>query len=63
MPYAFRGALWYQRESNALDAFRYRQFLPALIRSWRTAAKDEFPFLVVQLPNHGVIPQQPAAAR
>jgi sialate O-acetylesterase len=60
MPYAFHGALWYQGESNALDAFRYRQFLPALIQSWRTAAKNEFPFLVVQLPNHGAIPQEPA---
>ena len=35
MPYNFRGALWYQGESNALDAFRYRAFLPALIESWR----------------------------
>lgn len=60
MPYAFRGALWYQGESNALDAFRYRQFLPALIQSWRRVAKNEFPFLVVQLPNHGAIPRQPA---
>lgn len=59
MPYAFRGALWYQGESNALDAFRYRQFLPAMIQSWRTTAKDEFPFLIVQLPNHGAIPQEP----
>jgi hypothetical protein len=59
MPYAFRGALWYQGESNALDAFRYRQFLPTLIQSWRTAAKNEFPFLIVQLPNHGAIPQEP----
>ncbi len=60
MPYAFRGALWYQGESNALDAFRYRQFLPALIESWRTAARDEFPFLIVQLPNHGATPQEPS---
>jgi sialate O-acetylesterase len=59
MPYAFRGAIWYQGESNALDAFRYRQFLPALIQSWRTSAKNEFPFLIVQLPNHGAVPQQP----
>ena len=60
MPYAFRGALWYQGESNALDAFRYRQFLPALIQSWRASAKNEFPFLIVQLPNHGAIPTEPS---
>jgi sialate O-acetylesterase len=60
MPFNFRGALWYQGESNALDAFRYRAFLPALIGSWRKTANATFPFLIVQLPNHGVIPKEPS---
>jgi sialate O-acetylesterase len=59
MPYDFRGVLWYQGESNALNAFRYRAFLPALIESWRKTANAPFPFLIVQLPNHGAIPKEP----
>src|SRR5215469_5922607 len=59
MPYAFRGTIWYQGESNALAAHRYRQLLPGLIRNWRNAAHNQFPFLIVQLPNHGAIPEQP----
>lgn len=60
MPYRFRGAIWYQGEGNALDAYRYRDLLPAMIESWRHASHEEsFPFLIVQLPNHGAIPDQP----
>jgi sialate O-acetylesterase len=59
LPYAFRGAIWYQGEGNALDAYRYRKLLPAMIENWRNATRQNFPFLIVQLPNHGAIPQQP----
>lgn len=59
MPYAFRGAIWYQGESNALAANDYRKLLPVLIKSWRNVAQNQLPFLVVQLPNHGAIPDQP----
>lgn len=59
LPYAFRGAIWYQGEGNALDAYRYRKLLPGLIENWRDATHNKFPFLIVQLPNHGAIPQQP----
>jgi sialate O-acetylesterase len=60
MPHGFRGAIWYQGVGNALDAYRYRQLLPALIEGWRKASgQDQFPFLIVQLPNHGAIPDQP----
>jgi sialate O-acetylesterase len=59
-PYAFRGAIWYQGESNALKAQDYRTLLPGLIQSWRVAWNQrDMPFLVVQLPNHGSIPEQP----
>jgi sialate O-acetylesterase len=60
MPYPFRGAVWYQGEGNALDALHYRKLLPALIESWRKASHNEFPFLIVQLPNHGTIPEEPS---
>ncbi|HZQ19339.1 MAG TPA: sialate O-acetylesterase [Terriglobales bacterium] len=59
LPYNFRGAIWYQGESNALSAYEYRQLLPALINNWRGSTKSIFPFLIVQLPNHGAIPQEP----
>ncbi len=60
LPYAFRGALWYQGESNALKAHQYRKLLPALIKSWRDAShQQDLEFLVVQLPNHGAIPEEP----
>ena len=59
MPYAYRGAIWYQGESNALAAYHYRELLPGLIRNWREIAHDQLPFLIVQLPNHGAIPEQP----
>jgi len=60
LPYATRGALWYQGESNALRAHEYRWLLPALIKNWRdTANQPEMEFLIVQLPNHGAIPSEP----
>jgi sialate O-acetylesterase len=60
LPSAFRGALWYQGESNALKAHQYRKLLPALIGSWRDGLHDkDLEFLIVQLPNHGATPDQP----
>jgi sialate O-acetylesterase len=59
LAYPFRGAIWYQGEGNALDAYRYRKLLPGLIVNWRNETHQNFSFLIVQLPNHGAIPQQP----
>ena len=57
VPYAIRGAIWYQGERNSndlLSAYEYRDELPNLIRSWREVWRQgEFPFLFVQLPNFG----------
>jgi len=58
--YEFRGALWYQGESNAGKARQYRKLLPAMIQNWRDALHDEnLEFLIVQLPNFGKIPVEP----
>ncbi len=61
LPFPFRGVVWYQGESNGLKARQYRRLLPALIESWRLAShQEQMQFLIVQLPNHGAIPSQPA---
>ncbi len=51
--YTVRGVLWYQGEGNGGRGYQYRTLLPALIRDWRSLWNDEFPFLIVQLPNLG----------
>lgn len=53
IPYAIKGVIWYQGESNAGNAAAYRVLFPLLIRSWRaTWGEGDFPFLFVQLPNY-----------
>jgi sialate O-acetylesterase len=52
MPYAIRGAIWYQGESNAGRAFQYQALFPTMINDWRANwGQGEFPFLFVQLAN------------
>jgi len=51
-PFALRGAIWYQGESNASRAAQYRRLLPALISDWRSTFRNEdLHFLIVQLAN------------
>jgi sialate O-acetylesterase len=53
IPYAIRGALWYQGESNVGRAGEYAELFPAMIRDWRKSwGEGNFPFLYVQLPNY-----------
>lgn len=50
IPFAMRGAIWYQGESNCSRAAQYQKLFPALIRNWRTEwGQGDFPFLFVQL--------------
>ena len=53
VPYAIKGALWYQGESNAGRAFQYRKTFPLMIEDWRKKWNDEFPFYFVQLATYG----------
>jgi sialate O-acetylesterase len=54
VPYALRGAIWYQGESNADDAARYHTLFPTLIRDWRRCWKmNDMSFFFVQLANYG----------
>lgn len=49
-PYAARGVIWYQGESDAPHADLHGAVMTALIGSWRKAwHDDELPFLITQL--------------
>ena len=50
VPYAVRGAIWYQGESNAGEPELYRLQLPLMIRNWRTSFRNPaMPFYYVQI--------------
>lgn len=52
IPFAFKGVIWYQGESNALRAFQYRKAFPLLINDWRQKwNQGDFPFYFVQLAS------------
>jgi sialate O-acetylesterase len=52
IPFAIKGAIWYQGESNAGRAYQYRTLFPAMIEDWRKNwGEGDFPFLWVQLAN------------
>ena len=57
IPYAIRGAIWYQGESNAFDPKGYKVLLESMIADWRRQwGEGDFPFYLVQLPkfrHHG----------
>ncbi len=55
IPYAIRGALWYQGEANSTPAkvALYEHQLALLVRDWRSRWGYEFPMAWVQLPNFG----------
>jgi len=61
IPYALKGVIWYQGESNASRAYQYQTLFPTLIRDWRARWKQEdLPFLFVQLANYQPDQPQPA---
>lgn len=60
IPFAIRGAVWYQGESNEARAEQYRILLPTMIRAWREKwGQGDFPFGVIQLPNYRRVSEVP----
>lgn len=59
VPYAIKGAIWYQGEANAGKSRQYRTLFPAMIADWRAKWKQgDFPFLFVQIaPFNGKPPE------
>jgi sialate O-acetylesterase len=49
-PFALRGAIWYQGESNATEGMLYAEHMKALIGGWRQLwGEGDFPFYYVQI--------------
>lgn len=52
IPYAIRGAIWYQGENNSGRPQEYRSLFPTMITDWRGRfGQGNFPFYFVQLPS------------
>ena len=61
IPYAIRGAIWYQGESNIGRAYQYRTLFPAMIANWRADwGQGDFPFGFVQLAPYPLWTSNPA---
>ena len=65
VPYAIRGAIWYQGESNSGRGKEYQTLFPAMITGWRKVwGQGDFPFLFVQIaPHNGMSPEIREAQR
>jgi len=51
--YTMKGAIWYQGESNAEQAYLYRSLFPAMVKNWRSDwNQGDFPFYYVQIAPH-----------
>lgn len=62
-PFAIRGVIWYQGETNAGRAYQYREMFPLLVKSWREDwGEGDFPFYWVQLTNFNAQQSQPGDA-
>jgi sialate O-acetylesterase len=60
MPFAIKGAIWYQGESNEARAEQYNLLLPTMIRAWRERwGQGNLPFGIIQLPNYRAVKPEP----
>lgn len=54
VPYAIRGSIWCQGESNSGDGRIYAARMEALVRGWREAwGQPDMPFYFTQMQNYG----------
>jgi sialate O-acetylesterase len=53
IPYAIKGAIWYQGESDSGRGKLYRELFPLMIHDWRSRwQQGDFPFCFVQLATY-----------
>ncbi|SNR67314.1 sialate O-acetylesterase [Hymenobacter mucosus] len=61
LPYAVKGVLWYQGESNAGHPEDYQSLLSSLITDWRQQMRrPNLPFVYAQLPNFMAVRKEPS---
>jgi len=60
IPFAIRGAIWYQGEANVERAKQYSLLFPLMIHDWRNQWNSNFPFYFVQLANYLKRDEKPA---
>ncbi|WP_233169267.1 sialate O-acetylesterase [Hymenobacter sp. BT523] len=61
LPYAIKGVLWYQGESNAGRTGDYQALFNGMIADWRQQFKQpNLPFLYAQLPNFMAAKKEPS---
>jgi sialate O-acetylesterase len=61
LPYAIKGVLWYQGESNAGRTGDYQALFNAMILDWRkNFQRPELPFIYAQLPNFMAVRKEPS---
>lgn len=60
IPYAIKGAIWYQGESNSGRSYQYRTLFPLMINDWRTKWGYDFPFYFVQLASYMQTQDEPS---
>lgn len=51
IPYAIKGIIWYQGESDAENGELYKKLFPFFVKDWRTQWKENLPFYYVQLSS------------
>ncbi|MBP3269293.1 MAG: 9-O-acetylesterase, partial [Bacteroidales bacterium] len=59
VPFAMKGVVWYQGESNAGRAYRYRDLMSTLVLDWRAAWGTDFPFYITQIAGHHAVSPAP----
>jgi sialate O-acetylesterase len=57
IPYAIKGALWYQGESNVGNHQEYQTLFSGMINDWRARWNAEFPFYFVQIAPYEYTPE------
>jgi sialate O-acetylesterase len=63
LPFGIRGVIWYQGESNTVNADLYDRLFPGLIRAWREAwGQGDFPFYFVQIAPYLYAEAPPTSA-
>jgi sialate O-acetylesterase len=61
VPFAIKGALWYQGESNVGDGSGYYEKMRGLVGGWRQVwSQGDFPFYFVQIANFEAPTRDPA---